>query len=303
MSAQPLNELKTPFRQLAAAPDQLSKQQQFTRWFYNTIASSNLKSDKKKKLQFINGVLSNLQMIKKNIGKAGVGAGTASTQPTKDLYNSSIDRLIAIVEKNKPDDVPAVTEFASLGKPPSLPYDLMELVSKRNAQQQTEIPQKERSQPEIPLAPVVASTVNNYTHYVPKAIMSAGPGVSKHYRYLLNNHRRELLNGNGNLTPKLQNIHNELREMEQAHKVPDAQRQIRTTGKSFGRAGTPKWRRLDPEGEGDMKKYKEGRTRSGGKRKTRKHKRRRKRKTKKHRKKKRTRRRKPKKRHRRTRKK
>jgi len=202
--------------------------------------------------------------------------------------------------KNNPDDVPAVTGFASLGKPPPFPHDLMDLASKRNAQQQPEIPQKV-PQAEIPLAPVVASTVNNYTHYVPKAIMSARPGVSKHYLYLLNNHRRELLNSNGNLTSELQNIHNKLREMEQAHKVPDAQRQIRTTGKSFGRAGTPKWRRLDPEGEGDMKKYKEGRTRSGGKRKTRKHKRRRKRKTKKHRKKKRTRRRKPKKRHRRTR--
>lgn len=293
--------LKNQYKRLAKGLDQLLEQQHFTRWFHERITSSDLKSDKKKKLQFINGVLSNLRMIKKNIGKAGVGAGLASSQKTIDVYNDIIDRLIEIVVKNKPDDVPAVTGFASLGKPPSLPYDLMELASKRNAQQQTEIPQKERSQPEIPLAPVVASTVNNYTHYVPKAIMSAGPGVSKHYLYLLNNHRIELLDGNGNLTTKLQNIHKELREMEQAHKVPDAQRQIRTTGKSFGRAGTPKWRRLDPEGEGGMKKYKEGRTRSGGKRKTRKHKRRRKRKTKKHRKKKRTRRRKPKKRHRRTR--
>lgn len=295
--------LKNPYKRLATGLDQLLEQQQFTRWFYERIASSDLKSDKKKKLQFINGVLSNLRMIKNNIGKAGVGAGLASSQKTKDVYSEIIDRLIAIVVKNKPDDVPAVTGFASLGKPPSLPYDLMELASERNAQQQTEIPQKERSQPEIPLAPVVGRR-EHYTSFrsIPTAIQNTGRKEMEHYLDLMVRHKKELDERYGVLTPKLREIHDELREIEQHHGVPDAQRQFRTTGKSFGRAGTPKWRRLwnkDINGPGKMSNYRVGRTKFGGKRRTRRH--RRKRKTRKHRKKKRTRRRKPKKRHRRTR--
>ena len=110
MSAQSL-ELKHPYSLLAANPVNEENQRKFIRWFNNYISSSNLNSNKQK-LDFINGVISNLLMIKTNIGKAGVGAGAASTKETKDLYNSSIDRLMAIVgrEKNRiiksPDQVP-----------------------------------------------------------------------------------------------------------------------------------------------------------------------------------------------------
>ena len=45
--------LKNQYKRLAKGLDQLLEQQQFTRWFYNIIASLNLNSDKKKKLQFI----------------------------------------------------------------------------------------------------------------------------------------------------------------------------------------------------------------------------------------------------------
>ena len=114
MSAQSLK-LKHPYSLLAANPVNINNQNTFIKWFNNYIMSTNLKFDKAAKQEFINGVLSNLRKIKTNIGKGGVGAGKASTQETKDLYNDKINHLIAIVEREK---IPIIKSRDQVPPPP-----------------------------------------------------------------------------------------------------------------------------------------------------------------------------------------
>ncbi len=306
MSAQSLG-LKHPYSLLAANPVNANNQSKFIQWFNNYISSSNLNSNKQK-LDFINGVLSNLLMIKTNIGKAGVGAGAASTRETKDLYNSNIDRLMTIVgrEKNRiiksRDQVPDPPDDLVILQLNTIQERLLQFQeNQHNHGKFTQMASEAKAL--IAELQHIQETLPPSEHTTLFTISQLLKGLNAWHRYFITVESKT--------TPEVLAPMIEAPPEGLSRKIPGYR--VSLAAARNPRTGRPKDLSLEERvaelrnlsakarGRGTKKEPGEKYFAPGGKRKTHKHKRRRKRKTRKHRQKKRTRRRKPKKRNRRTR--
>ena len=312
MSAQSLG-LKHPYSLLAANPVNANNQSKFIQWFNNYISSSNLNSNKQK-LDFINGVLSNLLMIKTNIGKAGVGAGTAATTKSRKLYRTSLQSLVDFVLQKElrlsvlPEAVPApptkdmyssVNTDARLGEIQERLLQFQE--NQHNHGKFTQMASEAKAL--IAELQHIQETLPPSEHTTLFTISQLLKGLNAWHRYFITVESKT--------TPEVLAPMIEAPPEGLSRKIPGYRALLAAARNP--RTGRPKDLSLEERvaelrnlsakarGRGTKKEPGEKYFAPGGKRKTHKHKRRRKRKTRKHRQKKRTRRRKPKKRNRRTR--
>lgn len=312
MSAQSLG-LKHPYSLLAANPVNANNQSKFIQWFNNYISSSNLNSNKQK-LDFINEVLSNLLMIKTNIGKAGVGAGTAATTKSRKLYRTSLQSLVDFVLQKElrlsvlPEAVPApptkdmyssVDTDARLGEIQERLLQFQE--NQHNHGKFTQMASEAKAL--IAELQHIQETLPPSKHTTLFTISQLLKGLNAWHRYFITVESKT--------TPEVLAPMIEAPPEGLSRKIPEYRASLAAARNP--RTGRPKDLSLEERvaelrnlsakarGRGTKKEPGEKYFAPGGKRKTHKHKRRRKRKTRKHRQKKRTRRRKPKKRNRRTR--
>ena len=312
MSAQSLG-LKHPYSLLAANPVNANNQSKFIQWFNNYISSSNLNSNKQK-LDFINEVLSNLLMIKTNIGKAGVGAGTAATTKSRKLYRTSLQSLVDFVLQKElrlsvlPEAVPApptkdmyssVNTDARLGEIQERLLQFQE--NQHNHGKFTQMASEAKAL--IAELQHIQETLPPSEHTTLFTISQLLKGLNAWHRYFITVESKT--------TPEVLAPMIEAPPEGLSRKIPGYRALLAAARNP--RTGRPKDLSLEERvaelrnlsakarGRGTKKEPGEKYFAPGGKRKTHKHKRRRKRKTRKHRQKKRTRRRKPKKRNRRTR--